>query len=358
MPKREQTTFLSAAECARRTGLTVRALRIYERQGLIKPARSGKGWRLYGPSELQRLNIIVTLKAFGMTLAQIRSLLKTKPPPLARVLEMQLRACRARRDQAQKALELVLTALTTIESGQPLALEELCNLTRSMEMGHQHSITRELINEQITPQEERAYMTWAAARPPHELKAMQEYGAEVRALFRSLQELREKKVEPSAPEAQVLINEWNALAVRFGLRQFMTTLIEWNAPVGQKWLQVGERALSISMASQQAAPDEGLWAYFGAAQEASPWHQALRQTVDEASNLVEHKVAPSAAPAAALANQLTRICSDHSLGDPLVYARWAGAMQFRKSAAENARNKSAWTYLASALQTLPPSNSH
>ena len=71
MPKREQTTFLSAAECARRTGLTVRALRIYERQGLIKPARSGKGWRLYGPSELQRLNIIVTLKAFGMTLAPI-----------------------------------------------------------------------------------------------------------------------------------------------------------------------------------------------------------------------------------------------------------------------------------------------
>ena len=63
----------------------MRALRVYERQGLIKPARSGKGWRLYGPSELQRLNIIVTLKTFGMTLAQIRSLLKTRPPPVARV---------------------------------------------------------------------------------------------------------------------------------------------------------------------------------------------------------------------------------------------------------------------------------
>ena len=24
---------------------------------------------------------------------------------------------------------------------------------------------------------------------------------------------------------------------------------------------------------------------------------------------------------------MTRICADHSLGDPLVYARWAGAMQ-------------------------------
>jgi MerR family transcriptional regulator, thiopeptide resistance regulator len=274
MPKPKKPASLSAAECARRTGLTVRALRVYERHGLIEPARSGKGWRLYGPKELQRLNVIVTLKAFGMTLAQIRSLLNRRRPPLARVLEMQLRACRARRDGAEKALALVQAALATIESGRPLALEELCNLTRSMEMGNHHAITRDLINEQIAPDEERAYMTWMAARPPDEIKAMQEYGAAVRVLFRSLQDLREKNVEPTTPEAQALITEWNALAVRCGLHHFMTALLEWNPAVAQKWLQVGERAMSRSMASQQAAPDDGLWAYFGAAQEASPWHQA------------------------------------------------------------------------------------
>jgi DNA-binding transcriptional MerR regulator len=354
MPKPKKTASLSAAECARRTGLTVRALRVYEHHGLIEPARSGKGWRLYGPKELQRLNVIVTLKAFGMTLAQIRSLLKKNPPPLARVLEMQLRACRARRDGAENALELVQAALATIESGRPLALEELCNLTRSMEMGNHHAITRDLINEQIAPDEERAYMTWMAARPPDEIKAMQEYGAAVRVLFRSLQDLREKNVQPTAPETQTLITEWNALAVRYGLRQFMTTLLEWNPAVGQKWLQVGERAMSRSMASQQAAPDDGLWAYFGAAQEASPWHQALKQTADEAANLLERGVEPSAAPATALADSLARICSDHSLGDPLVYARWASAMQFRRSVDENARWKSAWAYLASALQAHSP----
>jgi DNA-binding transcriptional MerR regulator len=322
-------------------------LRVYESQGLIKPGRSGKGWRVYGPNELQRLNIIVTLKAFGMTLAQIRSLLRTSPPPLASVLEMQLRACRAKRDEADKALEFVQAALTTIESGRPLALDELCNLTRSMEMGNHHTIARELINEDISPDEERAYMTWMAARPPDEIKAMREYGAAVRVLFRSLQSLRDRKCEPSTPEAQSLITEWNALAVRHGLRRHMATLIEWNPVVAQKWLQVGERALSRSLA---AAGDDGLWAYFGAAQAASPWHQALNQTADEAAKLAESKVDPSSAAAVALANRLARICSDHSLGDPLVYARWAGAMQFRSSADENARKKSAWGYLASALQ--------
>jgi DNA-binding transcriptional MerR regulator len=153
MPKPKRPASLSAAECARRTGLTVRALRVYERHGLIEPARSGKGWRCYGPRELQRLNVIVTLKAFGMTLAQIRTLLATKTPPIARVLQMQLRACNARKDAADRALGLVQTALATIESGRPLSLEELCNLTRSMEMSNQHTIARELINEQITPDE-------------------------------------------------------------------------------------------------------------------------------------------------------------------------------------------------------------
>jgi MerR family transcriptional regulator, thiopeptide resistance regulator len=354
MPTLKRSASLSAAECAHRTGLTVRALRVYERHGLIEPARSGKGWRLYGSKELQRLNLIVTLKTFGMTLAQIRLLLKRRPPPLAHVLEMQLRACKARRDGAEKALERVQAALATIESGRPLTLEDLCNLTRSMEMGNHHAIARDLINKQITPHEERAYMTWIAARPRDEIKAMQEYGAAVRVLFRSLQDLREKKVEPPAPEAQALITEWNALAVRYGLREFMATLLEWNPAVAQKWLQVGERALSLSIGSQQAAPDDGLWAYFGAAQEASAWHQALRQTADEAARLVESNAGPSSAPAMALANRLAQICSDHSLGDPLIYARWAGAIQFRSSADENARTKSAWAYLASALQAHAP----
>jgi len=350
MPKpKKNAVSLSAAECARRTGLTVRALRVYERYGLIEPLRSGKGWRCYGPRELRRLNVIVTLKTFGITLAQIRTLLATKTPPIARVLQMQLRACSARRESADKALRLVQAALATIESGGSLSLDDLCNLTWSMEMGNQHAIARELINQHITPDEERAYMTWMAARP-EEVKSMQEYGAAVRMLFRALQTLRERGVDPADPQVQALIVQWNELAVRHDLRKFMTTLLEWNSAVAQKWLQVGERTLSRSLTSEQSPPDEGLWAYFGAAQEASPWHQALRQVADDAAKLVQSRVDASSAQGMALADRLTRICADHSLGDAPAYARWAGAMQFRRSAAENARTKSAWGYIASALE--------
>jgi MerR family transcriptional regulator, thiopeptide resistance regulator len=344
---------LSAAECARLTGLTVRALRVYEHHGLIEPARSAKGWRLYGPKELARINVIVTLKTFGMTLAQIHALLTTNPPSLADVLEMQLRVCHARRDEAQNALELTQAALAAVKSGRPLALDELCNLTRSMEMGNHQAIVRELINERISPDEERAYMTWLAARPRDEVKAMQEYGAAVHGVFRSLQEFRKNKVEPAAPEVRALITEWNALAVHYGLRQFMATLLEWNPEVAQKWLQLGESALSRSMVSQQATQDDGLWAYFGAAQAATPWHQALEQTLDEAAKLMESTKDRSSAPAVKLTQRIRKICSDYSLGDPMVYARWAALMQFRKSDAENARRRAAWEYLSGILQHSP-----
>jgi DNA-binding transcriptional MerR regulator len=68
---------LTAAECAARTGLTARALRLYEEHGLITPRRSSGGWRQYGPQELLRLNAITLLKTAGLTLAQIAGITRS-----------------------------------------------------------------------------------------------------------------------------------------------------------------------------------------------------------------------------------------------------------------------------------------
>ena len=343
---------MGAAECARRTGLTVRALRVYERHGLIDPKRSGKGWRLYGPKELQRLNLIVTLKAFGMTLEQIRSLLQTRPPPLARVLELQLQACRARRAEAEQAVGLVQTALAAVQSGKPLLLEELCDLTRSMEMENHYThfqIFRGLINEKITPEEERTVMTWIAARPADDMKLIQESAPAMRAVHRSFSDLLEKKVDPTAPETQALVVQLNEIIVRHGIRKLRAAMFEWNIPLAQKWTQMGERALArVTSSSASAATDDDLSAYIHTAKAASPWEQALEPIVNEAAALVDKKAQPTAAPAQALADRLRQICADCSLGDPVLYARWARAMQFRLPA-EDTRKQAGWTFLANAI---------
>lgn len=67
--------FLSVAETCRRLGLTARALRLYERKGLVAPRRTAAGWRVYGPEEIARLHKITALKSLGFPLAWIKALL-------------------------------------------------------------------------------------------------------------------------------------------------------------------------------------------------------------------------------------------------------------------------------------------
>ena len=49
-------------EFAKLAGITSKALRHYERVGLLKPARSNAGYRLYSERHLDRLEHIVRLK--------------------------------------------------------------------------------------------------------------------------------------------------------------------------------------------------------------------------------------------------------------------------------------------------------
>ncbi|HRD47212.1 MAG TPA: MerR family transcriptional regulator, partial [Caulobacter sp.] len=46
--------YLNASEAARRLGVSVKALRLYEKRGLLTPPRTGAGWRVYGPAEMAR----------------------------------------------------------------------------------------------------------------------------------------------------------------------------------------------------------------------------------------------------------------------------------------------------------------
>ena len=67
--------FLSASEAARRLGISVKALRLYEQRGLITPIRTAAGWRAYSPDEMSRASEIAALRALGFSLAQVARVL-------------------------------------------------------------------------------------------------------------------------------------------------------------------------------------------------------------------------------------------------------------------------------------------
>jgi DNA-binding transcriptional MerR regulator len=126
---------LSAAACAMQTGLTVRALRVYENHGLIKPDRSPAGWRRYGTRELLRLNQITLLKVLGLTLSQIKDLLiRPSAPSLEQLLRLQLGSWRERRRQAERGEAVTEAALQHLQSSGRVQVEALCNLIRSIDM--------------------------------------------------------------------------------------------------------------------------------------------------------------------------------------------------------------------------------
>ena len=63
---------LTIHEAAETTGWSPRMLRYVERVGLVGPARSESGYRLYGPGELQRLRTLrELLEAHGIGLSDL-----------------------------------------------------------------------------------------------------------------------------------------------------------------------------------------------------------------------------------------------------------------------------------------------
>ncbi|MGB9378639.1 MAG: MerR family transcriptional regulator [Mycobacteriales bacterium] len=63
---------LKIHEAAQTTGWSPRMLRYIEEAGLIEPARSTGGYRLYGPAELQRLRTLrELLQRFDVALTEV-----------------------------------------------------------------------------------------------------------------------------------------------------------------------------------------------------------------------------------------------------------------------------------------------
>lgn len=77
-------------------GLHPQTLRIYEREGLVQPARSEGGTRRYSGADVERLRLIATLTTGGLNLAGVKRVL---------ALEEELAELRATIEQLGAELE-------------------------------------------------------------------------------------------------------------------------------------------------------------------------------------------------------------------------------------------------------------
>lgn len=134
MDARVRNTWLTAAECAQRIGLTVRALRVYEQHGLITPRRTGKGWRLYGADEVARLSEVLILKSLGLSLSHIAELLAGRSTDLRKLLDVQRGALNEARQRTERALATLDAVQTKVVAGVEVSIDDLIKLAKESNM--------------------------------------------------------------------------------------------------------------------------------------------------------------------------------------------------------------------------------
>jgi MerR family redox-sensitive transcriptional activator SoxR len=70
---------LTIGELARRTGLSVSAIRFYEQRGLVRALRTSGNQRRFHRSDIRRLSFAVIVQKLGFTLAEIEAALSSLP---------------------------------------------------------------------------------------------------------------------------------------------------------------------------------------------------------------------------------------------------------------------------------------
>lgn len=122
--------YLSPAETAKRLGVSGKALRIYETHGLVRPERTLAGWRVYGPDQLARLQQVIALKGFGLSLNRIAGLLSGRTADLTTFLALHEAMLQRQKAEVERALSLVASAREQLARDGRLSSDDLIHLTR------------------------------------------------------------------------------------------------------------------------------------------------------------------------------------------------------------------------------------
>ena len=136
---------LGVAEVGRLTGLTRKALRLYEELGLVEPAtRTDAGYRLYDGEALRRIELVNRAKVLGLSLTEAKEFLHVAEgccgdhhPELANLVEGKLAETEQRIAELQSLRGTLTTVLDRLASNEGLhrCEEALCTCRTPLTIG-------------------------------------------------------------------------------------------------------------------------------------------------------------------------------------------------------------------------------
>ncbi len=134
---------LTIGKLAKAGDISPDALRYYEREGLLMPARkAGSGYRLYGEDAVRRVRFIQHAQACGFTLAEVRELLHLRQTDRACCDDVRSRAIEKKLELTAKihimqAMSVALDKLIAECAGGSLPLED-CPILATLEQVGKH----------------------------------------------------------------------------------------------------------------------------------------------------------------------------------------------------------------------------
>lgn len=223
---------LRTQEFASLTGVTVRALHHYDRIGLLRPQRSASGYRLYGSSELERLEQIVALRFIGVPLKQMRPLLDGSV--LAEALPRQRAILEEKRRVLGDAIRAIEAAERALATGQQPDTTILTKIIEVIEMQNESNWTEKYYSPEAKEVVRERQVSWTP-----ELQAQSEQ--DWRDLFRDVEAALD--LDPASETAQELGRRWKVLigsftggspAVAQGLNRLYADRTNWPASMQQQ----------------------------------------------------------------------------------------------------------------------------
>lgn len=119
---------LSSKECSDVTGVSIRALRHYEKLGLITPIRAENGYRQYLADDVLRVVSIQLLKQFGMSLVVIKDILSGHETDLISLIQYQDKALNKERLRIERSLSFTKQVLAMMLRRDLVHLSDLLTI--------------------------------------------------------------------------------------------------------------------------------------------------------------------------------------------------------------------------------------
>lgn len=232
-------------DVAARTGLTERAIRHYEREGLVAPERSESGQRLYGEDALKALARARLLRRAGFSIADIRAMGDGLAEPAA-LIDAQLKTMQVREDEIREAVQALETLKRRVEkSGADI--DVLCDLLQTGERCEDGAKWRAALAGYFNPDEAEG---WMAMRDS--LRERVDPEAYDRAWHDLINDIKTAlPLDPSSDEAQDFLDRWNKLLEPF--RAIASKNQQKKA--AEMWGNVGDWGKGVDHPMTQAVAD-------------------------------------------------------------------------------------------------------